>query len=112
MENTGWEQPPGMGLETTMPHPQSSVLKNHQRLPRVRKRPQPAKMEEMLDGDRLLGLMEKYIRAGRHERGAALVEVAAGVALSFSSPAKRMRFGYLCEKEKARGRRERAGVAA
>jgi hypothetical protein len=82
-----------------MPHPQSAIFKNHQRAARIRKRPQPRKMEETLDGDRMLHLLEQYLREGEHGKIVALIDVVLGAELLFSSPAKRARFTYLKERE-------------
>ena len=61
----------------------------------MRKRAQPSRMEETLDGDRMLGLMERYMRGGGTERAMALAEIVDGVELLFSSPQKKLRFKCL-----------------
>jgi len=81
-----------------MPHPQSAVLRDQQRIHRARKRPQPTKMDEFLDGDRLLELLDQYIRTGSSERIAALLTIVQGVEMSFSSRPKQSRFAQLCKR--------------
>src|SRR5436309_6700071 len=83
---------------SAMPHPQSAIFRNHQRAARMRKRAQPERMEETLDGDRMLGLMERYMRGGENERARTVAEIVEGVELLFSSVEKRRRFSGLCRR--------------
>ena len=78
-----------------MPHPQSAIFRNHQRAARMRKRAQPSRMEETLDGDRVLELMQSYIRSGEQERAVTVAEIVEGVELLFSSIEKRRKFSVL-----------------
>jgi len=95
-----------------VPHPQSAIFRDHARAARLPKRAQPKKMEETLDGDRVLELMERYLREGSTERISALLDLIHDVELLFSSPAQKNRLEHLRQREtNARLRRHRSGAA-